>query len=358
MEGAQRLREDYPWIQTPLVVGAPMRLIALADMAVEISKAGGLGFIGVGTDTSNLSSDLQAAAKLIEKSSLTMNHDVMPIGIGFINWGADLDTAISLIAQYRPAAVWFFAPTSISSLCEWTAQTRKASSRTKIWVQIGSMKEAAEVMHAARPDALVVQGTDAGGHGLVQGASLITLLPEVSDNVYAMCKEEGISPAILIAAGGVVDARGAAAALALGASGVVLGTRFLASPEANISKGYRDEILRASDGGQSTARSKVYDNLRGTTGWSETHNARGVINKSYVDAMSGMDEEENKKLYEEEMKKGDAGWGFEARMTTYAGSGVGLVREVKPAGDIVREVRDGSTAVLEGLRGSPIEVKL
>lgn len=282
----------------------------------------------------------------------------MPIGVGFINWGADLSTAIPLIAQYRPAAVWFFAPTSISSLCEWTTQTRKASPRTKIWVQIGSVKEAVEVMHATRPDVLVIQGTDAGGHGLAQGASLITLFPEVFDNVQGICRQGGIPQPILVAAGGIADARGAAAALALGAAGVVLGTRFLASPEANISKGYRDEILRASDGGQSTARSNVYDNLRGTTGWSETHNARGVINKSYVDAMAGMDEEENRKLYYEEMKKGEAGWGVEARMTTYAGSGVGLVREVKSAGDIVREVRGGSGAVLEGLNGGAIAGKL
>ncbi|KAF2441277.1 NPD-domain-containing protein [Karstenula rhodostoma CBS 690.94] len=358
MEGARQLREDYPWIHTPLVVGAPMRLIALADMAVEISKAGGLGFIGVGTDTSTLCSDLQAAAKLIDKSSIKTGHSVMPIGVGFINWGADLSTAIPLIAQYQPAAVWFFAPTSMSSLSKWTTQTRNASPRTKVWVQIGSVKEAVEAMQAARPDVLVVQGTDAGGHGLAQGASLITLLPEVSDNVSPKCGEGRYPQPILIAAGGIADARGVAAALALGAPGVVLGTRFLASPEANISKGYRDEILRANDGGQSTARSKIYDNLRGIAGWAETHNARGVINKSYVDAMAGMDEEENQKLYEEEVKKGDAGWGVEARMTTYAGSGVGLVRDVKPAGDIVREVREGSRAVLEGLSGGAVVGKL
>jgi nitronate monooxygenase len=282
----------------------------------------------------------------------------MPIGLGFINWGADLSTSIPLIAQYRPSAVWFFAPASFSSLCEWTTQTRKASPRTRVWVQIGSVKEAIEVMQAARPDVLVVQGTDAGGHGLAQGASLISLLPEVSDNIRRMYRESGISLPILIAAGGIADARGAAAAFALGASGVVLGTRLLASPEAKISKGYKDEILRASDGGQSTVRTKVFDNLRGTTGWAETHNARGVINKSYVDAMAGMDEKENKKLYEEEMKKGDSGWGVEARMTTYAGSGVGLVREIKPAGEIVREVREGSMIILGRLSGGAVPGKL
>ncbi|KAJ4344488.1 uncharacterized protein N0V89_012231 [Didymosphaeria variabile] len=324
----------------------------------ELERASGLGFIGAGTDTSTLLSDLQAAAKLIYDAKIKTGNGVMPIGIGFINWGANLSSAITLIEQYKPAAAWFFAPASISSLCDWTSQTRKVSPQTKIWVQIGSVQEASQILLAARPDVLVVQGTDAGGHGLVRGASLMTLFPEVSDKVHCTCREERIPPPILVAAGGIVEARGAAAAFALGASGIVLGTRLLASPEANISNGYKDEIIRASDGGQSTVRTKVYDNLRGTTGWAATHNARGVINKSYVDAMAGMDEKENKKLYEEEMKKGEAGWGPAARMTTYAGSGVGLVKEIKPAGNIVREVREGSRAVLHMLGSSIFAGKL
>lgn len=224
-------------------------------------------------------------------------------------------------------------------------------------MQIGSVKEAVQVVQAAKPDVLV-QGTDAGGHGLVQGASLIALMPEVSDKLNRFCEEENIPTPVLIAAGGVVEALGAAAAFALGASGVVLGTRLLASPEANISTGYQDEILRASDGGQSTVRTKVYDNLRETTGWAETHNARGMINRSYSDAIARMDQGENKKLYEEEMSKGDAGWGVEARMTTYADSGVGLVTEVKPVSEIIQEIREDSRAVLERSGAGAIAGKL
>lgn len=232
---------------------------------------------------------------------------------------------------------------------------RNASPRTKIWVQIGSVAEAKSVVEGIEGgvDVLVVQGTDAGGHGLARGASLISLLPEVSDLLLSISststpsqeKKKGDIP-ILIAAGGISDARGAAAAFILGASGICMGTRFLASPEASIAKGYQNELLRVSDGGQTTVRTKVYDNLRGTTGWAETHNGRGIVNRSYVDAVAGMDEEENKRLYAEEMGKGDSGWGEHARMTAYAGSGVGLVREVKGAGEIVREVREGVVKLL------------
>jgi nitronate monooxygenase len=348
----QILKDDYPWIQTPLVVGAPMRLIALADMAVEISKAGGIGFIGAGTDVSDLQQHLDNAVSLLSSSRLPTQHALLPIGVGFINWGADLATAIPLIQQYKPAAVWFFAPSSPSSLLEWTSNTRDVSPHTKVWVQIGSVREARDVVQNVKPDVLVVQGTDAGGHGLAQGASLISLLPEVCDAVSALSFEGGYAGPVIIAAGGIADARGASAALVLGASGVVLGTRLLASSEANISRGYQNEVLRASDGGQSTVRTKVYDNLRGTTGWAQSHNARGIMNRSYVDAVSGMSEEENKRLYEEEVKKGDAGWGEQARMTTYAGSAVGLVREVKGAGEIVREVREGIEGLLVDAKAS------
>lgn len=372
MNNIQRLKQDYPWIQTPLVVGAPMRLIALADMAVEISKAGtstllhltttqitcppplhlhpltptgGIGFIGAGTDVSDLHTHLQNAATLLSPHPLPTHNTTLPLGIGFINWGADLAAAIPLIHSFKPAAVWFFAPSSLPSLADWCAQTRAASPDTKIWVQVGSVREARSVVDAVSPDVLVVQGTDAGGHGLECGAGLVALLPEVVD-VLGRSNERPV----LMAAGGISNATGALASLVLGAEGVCMGTRFLASPEANISEGYRREVLRAGDGGQTTRRTKVYDNLRGTVGWGKTHNARGILNRSYWDHVGGMSEEENKRLYKEEMGKGDEGWGEDRRMTAYAGSGVGLVKEVKGAGDIVREIREGVRDLAGGVK--------
>ncbi|KAH7402002.1 hypothetical protein DE146DRAFT_652148 [Phaeosphaeria sp. MPI-PUGE-AT-0046c] len=355
MNDLDRLQHDYPWIQTPLIVGAPMRLIALADMAVEISKAGGIGFIGAGTDVSDLSTHLQHASSLLDNTSLPRSP-CMPIGIGFINWGADLAAAIPVIQQYRPAAVWFFAPSSLPSLAEWSGKVKECSPGTKIWVQVGSVREARNVVDEVGPDVLVVQGTDAGGHGLARGASLISLLPEVHDTLeISASSSSSNSPTssgkvkkspIIIAAGGISDSRGAAAAVLLGASGMCMGTRFLAAHEANIAKGYQNEVLRVSDGGQTTVRTKVYDNLRGTTGWAESHNARGIVNRSYFDAVEGMDDEENKRLYQEEMGKGDDGWGEKARMTAYAGSAVGLVNKVMGAGEIVKEVREGVVKLL------------
>ncbi|KZM21126.1 nitronate monooxygenase [Ascochyta rabiei] len=350
MDPIQRLKTDYPWIQTPLIVGAPMRLIALADLAVEISKAGGIGFIGAGTDVADLTAHLEKAQTLLSSSSFSSTqvrsrHDTLPLGVGFINWGADLAAALPVVTRFRPAAVWFFAPSSLAALADAASAFRAASPNTRVWVQVGGVAEAEGVVREVRPDVLVVQGTDAGGHGRARGAGLGALMPEVADAVAALQDAP-----VLVAAAGIAEARGAGAALVLGAAGVVMGTRFLAAREAVVAKGYRDEVLRAADGGQTTVRTKVWDRCRGTTGWAETHNGRGIVNKTYTDAVDGMDDAENKKLYEADMQKGDEGWGVEARLCTYAGSAVGLVKEVQGAGEIVREVRDGARALLEGAK--------
>jgi len=273
----------------------------------------------------------------------TSHEDVLPLGVGLLNWGADLAKACNAFKNYIPAAVWFFAPRNLDDLVLWTEEVRKATQgRTHIWVQVGTVKGAVEVVRSCRPEVLVVQGQDAGGHGLDKGAGLVALFPEVADTLereFPERKEKDELP-ILIAAGGIAEGRGAAAAFALGAEGVVMGTRYLASYEANISKGYMDAVLAAEDGGVSTVRSSVYDYLRGTTEWPEGYGGRGVINQSYRDHLSGMEPEENKKLYNQEMEKGDEGWGDAARMTTYAGTNVGLVRGVKSAREITEEVRE------------------
>ncbi|KAI9717506.1 MAG: hypothetical protein M1812_004647 [Candelaria pacifica] len=336
------LQESYPWTLRPLIACAPMRLISLAPLAVAVSRAGGLGFLAAGTDCSSLEHNLAEATSLLKQSSFhTLSTSSaaseqlpLPIGVGFINWGADLNQALSSIQKYVPAAVWFFAPNNLSDLIPWTARIREVTQgRTKVWIQIGTVADAVEVASSCKPDVIVVQGSDAGGHGLRKNAGIISLLPEVADAL----KDQGLGSIPLVAAGGVVEGRGVAACLALGACGVAMGTRFLTTREATIARGYQDEIIRASDGGISTVRSTVYDRIRGTKGWPEHFDGRGVINQTFVDAQNGMDFEENQRLYNEETEKGNEGWGSQARMTTYAGTGVGLVKQIHDATDVIRD---------------------
>jgi nitronate monooxygenase len=315
-----------------------MRLISSAPLAIAVSRAGGLGFLGAGTDLSNFSLLLDEATATLQSFPIPNTPPgILHIGVGFICWGAGLSTAVSVIesAPLQLAAVWLFATQEPKDLIAWTEGVRKASNgKTKIWIQIGTVAMALDVAKSCRPDVLVIQGSDAGGHGLAQSSSIITLLPECADTLAT----EGFEDIPLIATGGIVDGRGVAAALTLGASGVCMGTRFLASPEAVISDGYRNAVVEAKDGGVTTARTTVYDQLRGTVGWPETYNGRGVLNESFRDHERGMSEVENRKLYENAMKLGDQGWGENGRMTTYAGTGVGLIHKVMPAGEIVKEV--------------------
>ncbi|KAH6711229.1 hypothetical protein BKA61DRAFT_613325 [Leptodontidium sp. MPI-SDFR-AT-0119] len=332
------LKAQYPWARSPLIVSAPMRLISTCPLANAVTRAGGLGFLGAGTDVGTLSSLISEATESFQTSPLPKAPDgILPIGVGFICWGADLSVTLSIIeaAPLKPAAAWLFAPHTPKELLSWTEGIRKCSGgKTKIWIQVGTVASALEVAKSCKPDVLVIQGADAGGHGLVQSSSIISLLPECVDALA----REGFEHIPLIATGGIMDGRGVAAALTLGASGVCMGTRFLASPEAVISEGYRKAVVQASDGGVTTARTTVYDKVRGTHGWPESYNARGVLNQSFWDSQKGMTEDENAKLYEEAIKMGDEGWGEKGRMTTYAGTGVGLVKKVVPAGHIVEEV--------------------
>jgi len=345
------IADHYPWTESPLIVSAPMRLISTAPLALSVSSNKGLGFLGVGTDVGTLSDLLKSTTQSLEDRKFSFKpgevpYGILPVGIGFICWGADLSAALAILKQepLKPAAVWLFAPKSDDELIQWVDGIRGVcDGKTKIWVQVGSVANALEVARTCKPDVLVIQGADAGGHGLAQSCSIITLLPECADAL----KSEGFDDIVLIAAGGIMDGRGIAAALVLGADGVCMGTRFLASTEANISKGYRRDVIKAADGGTSTMRTSVYDKVRGTDGWPETYNARGVLNHSFWDHAKGMDEEENKRLYEEALKKGDDGWGEHGRLTTYAGTGVGFVKAEMSVVDIMNEVRQGVRMRLE-----------
>ena len=343
MTFSKHLNTAYPWTRSPLIANGPMRLIALAPLAFAVSQAGGLGFLAAGTDTTGLRKELQTVADLVAQEPFPGSSlDPLPIGVGFINWGVELETAMEALSEHLPAAVWFFAPRKNDDLIEWTRRTRAVSKgKTKIWIQICTVTDAIEVARSCHPDVLVIQGADAGGHGLAQSAGIISLLPEVADSLRGL----GMESIRLIAAGGVMDGRGAAACLALGGCGVVMGTRFLASKEATIAKGYQDDVLRTSDGGRSTVRTRVYDMLRGTE-WPRQYNGRGISNQSYLDAPNGTVTDENKKLYQEALQKGDNGWGENGRVTAYAGSGVGLAKEVKYAKDIIDEVRREIAEVL------------
>ncbi|OMP88716.1 Nitronate monooxygenase [Diplodia seriata] len=364
------LYKNYPWTQTPLIINGPMAGSAAPDLAAAVTNAGGIGFIGGGVDMAQLGADMDKArsllaphivASLSPSSSSPSDADdtssILPIGVGILCFGAPLAAAADAIRQHRPAAAWLFAARGddgnderYGDYATWTAAIRAASPRTAVWIQIGSVGAAlaAATSSASPPDVLVAQGADAGGHGFERGAGIVSLVPEVGDALA----DAGVGGVAVVAAGGIAEGRGAAAALALGAGGVVMGTRFLASEEVGGPAYYGRRVVEARDGGVRTVRSKAFDEAReGGNVWPELYDGRGLVNRTYRDFVAGEEVEEIRRLHVEEQKGGKAGAGEveDMRVTVWAGTGVGLINEVLPAGKIVEDVREGARKVLKSL---------
>ncbi|KAI5857888.1 hypothetical protein BZA05DRAFT_456552 [Tricharina praecox] len=337
-----QLQQHYPWTQTPLIVSAPMRTVSGAALTAAVSNAGGLGFFGAGYSLSD-------SAVLSDLSTLpTRLSPGASYGLGFLVFRSDLRDALSLTTLHRPAAVWFFAPADAAQLHEWLCAFRALD--TRVWVQVSSVREAEQVLcgqGGGVVSVLVAQGAaDAGGHGKVCGGSVIALVPEVVD----LLAEKGRTDVAVVAAGGVVDGRGVAAVLALGAGAAVLGTRFVACEESEASRGFRELVVGSADGGVGTVRTRLYDNLRGTGFWPAEYGGRAIINESFRDAEKGVAEDKNAELYAQAVTRNDF-----TRLTAFAGTGVGLVKEVLPAASIVENLR---TQAREVLRQQAVELGL
>ena len=339
----------FPWTKAPLLVAAPMRVMSGPDLAVAVSSAGGLGFLGPNTSTEKMDGDLRTASALIAKQRVLAQHHSstrIPLGVGFQLWNDDLNVAAQLLRDYRPAVAWLYAPQDEADFSKWSATLRDASSGTPIWIQIGTVGEVQRLIsQSPLPDAFVVQGSEAGGHGRAEdGMGVISLVPEVVD----LLKRHNVDVPV-IAAGGIADGRGASAALCLGAKGFAMGTRFLASNEARISKGYQQEVVRATDAGTNTTRTLLYNHLRGTFGWPKAYAPRTIINRSFVEHQAGTSFQDLQALHDEAAAKGDAAWGPEGRVATYAGASIGLIDSVKSADQIVQELQQGIESILGAL---------
>lgn len=315
---------------------------ATEKLATAVSKASGLGLIGSLNDMKNLDEQL---AKV--EASLDRVDGLLPIGVGLLLFVTNIDEAIPVLEKYKPAVVWFFAAPELSDYETWTSRVREALPNSQVWIQVGSVAAALTIAKNSKPDVLSVQGQDAGGHGFQKGAGVISMLPEISDAL-----EESGHKIRLVAAGGITEGRSTAAALMLGAEGVVMGTRFLASEEINLHPLWQKAVIHADDGAESTVRSKLFDNLRGPNMWPTAYDGRSIVMESYEAHVSGTDIEEIRELHNEAAKEDHGGFGVrgKGRAAMWAGTGVGLVKKVQPAGEIVEEVRSAALKAIESAK--------
>jgi nitronate monooxygenase len=129
---------------------------------------------------------------------------------------------------------------------------------------------------------------------------------------------------LIVAAGGISTGAQIAALLTIGVDGVALGTRFLFTPECSYSDDKKDVLLKA--GLNATVRTLAFDEVGHTNGWPAKHNGRAISNKIMEDAATGLSLEERIARFEESATAGE-----NSRLIVWAGVGVGLTSEIKPA---------------------------
>lgn len=327
-------------VTTP-VVSAPMAYAAGGALAAEVSRAGGFGFIGVGSEpVEKLRRELAAARQLLDPP----RDAVLPIGVGFIGWIIDQNETLSkeellpLIFEYRVQAIWLSFGTRLGSWVEYVrSMAQETGHDIKVFVQVSSLDQAQTAIKEWKADVIVAQGIEAGGHGAGRGLPLLTLL-----SLILSATDPNTRPPIL-GAGGLADGSQLAALLTLGASGAVFGTRFLLSPQSLYTDKQR-EVLLAADASKSV-RTMAFDEARGSTGWPEGIDGRGIRNATVDDFESGVEPSVLRAKYAEAAAKGDT-----ERIIVWAGTGVGSMNRIQPAKDIVRELHDECLSRLNDAR--------
>jgi nitronate monooxygenase len=184
-------------------------------------------------------------------------------------------------------------------------------------------------------DIVVAQGTEAGGHG--GGRSTLPLVPAVVDMVASSGRNVPV-----VAAGGITDGRGLAAALMLGADGVLMGTRFYVAIESLSSPGAKARVVAAS--GDDTLRTTVFDIARGYN-WPKEYTGRAVRNR-FSKAWHG-NEDALTRDQAERSHYGDAAAHGDADIAVvFAGEGIDLIHAVEPAAVILGRVIEQAEAAL------------
>ncbi len=305
-------------IEHPILL-APMDLVSGGRLAAAVSHAGGLGLLGGGYGDEDW---------LERQWALAGNAR---IGCGFITWSlAKRPRLLDRALDRRPAAVML----SFGDPRPFAPAIKEAGA--KLICQVHTVEQAREAVEAGA-DIVVAQGTEAGGHG--QSRPLLELLPEVVD----ACPGTPV-----VAAGGIADGRGLAAALILGAEGALMGTRFYASQEADGHPEAKRRIVEA--GGGDTVRSIVFDISRRNL-WPAPYTGR-VLRNSHAERWVGREAELTRNAeavareYAEARERGD----FDVA-AVIAGEACGLIHDIPPAAEIVeRVVSEAERLTPAGLR--------
>lgn len=306
------------------ILSAPMGFVAGGKLAAAVSNAGGLGLIGGGYgDAEWLQQQFTAAGNA-------------KVGCGFITWSlANKPELLDPVLERQPVAVML----SFGRPAPFAAKIK--NSGAKLICQVQSLANAREAIDASA-DIIVAQGGEAGGHG--GSRATFTLVPEVADLI-----SQTNSTAVLVAAGGVADGRALAAALMLGAEGVLIGSRFVMSAEAATPDGFRDAVIAAD--GDATVKTSSFDVVR-KYDWPEKHQARGLKNQ-FTARWHGNESalQESATIATENERYWNAFYAGDAEHAgVLIGENAGLIRDVSPARTIVERIAAEAQTIMEQRR--------
>jgi nitronate monooxygenase len=300
-------------IKHPILL-APMDVVSGGRLAAAVTRAGGFGMIGGGYgDEIWLAREMDAAGDA-------------RVGVGFITWSmAKHPRLLELVLERRPPAVML----SFGDIRPHAQKIKDAGAL--LICQVQTLEQAKDAA-ANDADILVAQGGEAGGHGISRGT--FAFVPAVVD----------AAPDIPVAAaGGIADGRGLAAALMLGADGVLLGTRFYASQEAAGFATAKERIVKGT--GDQTVRGILFDIARRNV-WPAPYTGR-LLRNQFSEKWRGREAEllqhqnQEAEKYIEAREKGD----FEIA-GVIAGEAVDLIADIPPAAEIVDRIVNQATILL------------
>ena len=308
---------DLLEIEHPVML-AGMGGVSYHHLVAAVSEAGGFGTLGAGAmSPDRLLSEIRAAKQLTSR----------PFGVDLLTAlpAQMLDSVDVLIDEDVPVFVAALGvPREVIQRCH--------EHNVLVVNMCGKVRHAVAAIEAGC-DLVVAQGTEAGGHtGTV---ATMPLVPQIVDAVA------GRVP--VVAAGGIFDGRGLAASLMLGAAGVWVGTRFIATPEARSAPGYKDALIRTPEDGTVISRAFTGKTLRAvrnkTTQYYEEHpeELKPFPDQMLVSTSGGF-------LH---LPQGDDATGVDPDRECYpAGQGIGAIHDLVPAGELVgRFIAEAETAL-------------
>jgi nitronate monooxygenase len=305
------------------ILQAPMDVIAGARLTEAVSAAGGFGILGGG----------YGDEAWLEQETAKLSGTVAPFGVGFITWSlAKRPELLDIALNARPRAVMlsFGDPKPFAS--------RIVAAGALLICQVQNEDMARQALDAGA-DILIAQGTEAGGHGASR--TTIDIVPAIVDLAA------GRVP--VVAAGGIGDGRGLAAMMMLGASGVLLGTRFYASQECDGAEEAKRRICAATSG--NSVRGIIFDLSRNNV-WPSPFTGRCLIN-DHARRWMGREVEllQNVNAVAAEYAAAKASGNFDVA-AVIAGEAVGLIHDIPPAAVIVDRIVTEAEQILAGRRNS------